>query len=306
MYIYLAGYTGATTEDARVEHQKKKLLVRELKSYWEFCGMKDKERTKEIFELERISLFLDSGAFSAATRGVVINVDDYIKFVHEWKDYLDVYANLDVAPYGGLSPEETARGTAENQRIIEAAGLAPLPVYHLDEDRKILDAMIEKYDYIAIGGAVGSSTASTKRLLDEVWGEHLVDDDGLAKIKVHGFAITSLPLMQRYPWFSVDSTTWVLTGRYGAVLVPIADKTYRVVLSDKSPRLSEKGAHFSTYPKVEQDVILEYFSKHGYTYEELAADYKKRDEMNIIYYVQLEKSWQTRPFKHRQRKFQIS
>lgn len=303
LQVYLAGFTGATTEDARKDFLRLDILIRELKSYQEFLGMKNEDKIQELLELPRKSMFLDSGAFSAATQGKTINIDEYMAFIKKWEKYIDIYANLDVAPYGGLSPEITAKGTADNQKIMEDAGFAPLPVYHVDEDRKILQGMIEKYDYIALGGAVGTSVGAMIQSLDEVWGDWLVDSDGMPKVKVHGFAITSLPLMLRYPWFSVDSTTWVLTGRYGAVLVPMNGKTHRIVLSNKSPRVADKGQHFWTMSPAEQETLREYFAKYGYTAEDLAENYKLRDELNIIYYTELEKNWVTRPFKTKRKKF---
>lgn len=39
-----------------------------------------------------------------------------------------------------------------------------------------------------------------------------------AKIRVHGFALTSRDVVSKYPFFSVDSTTWANTTRYGMVI----------------------------------------------------------------------------------------
>ena len=96
------------------------------------------------------SLFLDSGAYSAWTSGKELLVEDYIEYIKEHKDYIDVYANLDVIG--------SAEGTWENQRKMEAAGSSPLPVYHVNEPLKYLDMCME-YDYFAVGGMAKPSSS---------------------------------------------------------------------------------------------------------------------------------------------------
>jgi len=37
-------------------------------------------------------------------------------------------------------------------------------------------------------------------------------------VKVHGFALTSMNIVKKYPFYSVDSTTWTSTVRYGSFI----------------------------------------------------------------------------------------
>ena len=39
-------------------------------------------------------------------------------------------------------------------------------------------------------------------------------------VKVHGFAMTSWSLMSRWPWWSVDSATWIKLAAYGWIILP--------------------------------------------------------------------------------------
>ena len=104
------------------------------------------------------------------------------------------------------SPE----GTWKNQMIMEKAGLKPLPCYHFGEDTKWLQRYIDKgYDYIALGGMVGRPRPALLQWLDTIWSDYLTDSKGMPIVKIHGFGMTSLRLMLRYPWYSVDSTSWV-------------------------------------------------------------------------------------------------
>ena len=165
---------------------------------------------------KKVDLFLDSGAFSALTQGVEIDIQEYIKFIKEHEDVIDIYANLDVIG--------SAEGTWKNQITMEKAGLNPMPVYHYGEDVKWLKRYLKRgYDYIALGGLVGASSSALKSWLDPIWKDYLTTDDGMPIIKVHGFGLTSLTLMKRYPWYSVDSTSWVVTGRMGSIMIPLPD-----------------------------------------------------------------------------------
>ena len=79
-----------------------------------------------------VDVFLDSGAFSAWTRGVEIDIQKYIEFIKQNQDVITVYANLDVISPGRFSmgTKESAELTLRNQKIMEQAGLSPLPVFH--------------------------------------------------------------------------------------------------------------------------------------------------------------------------------
>jgi len=143
--------------------------------------------------------------------GVHIDIHEYIKFIKENKDIISVYANLDVIGIGGKQPNRlTAEKTLENQRIMEKAGLNPLPCFHFGEPVEFLQYYVKNYDYLAMGVA-GNTGTKLIPWLDECFSKYICDNKGFPKVKVHGFAVTSLQLMLRYPWFSVDSTSWVVT-----------------------------------------------------------------------------------------------
>ena len=164
----------------------------------------------------KIDLFLDSGAFSAFTQKIEIDINKYIQFIKKHKKYIDVYANLDVIG--------NAEATYRNQKIMEEKGLHPIPVFHATKEpllwlKKYVD---EGYSYIAIGGMAGGdiSVKQIYPVLDEVFNDILTDSKGIPKVKIHGFGLTSLKLMLRYPWYSVDSTSWIITGCLGSINVP--------------------------------------------------------------------------------------
>lgn len=216
-----------------------------------------------------VTLFLDSGAFSSWSKGSEIDIDEYIEFVKEHQKFLEVYANLDVIG--------DAESTYKNQKYMEKKGLNPMPVYHTGkEDPKWLERYVkEGYQYIGLGGMAGKdmSKAVLVVLLDSLWTKYLLHKDGMPKVKVHGFGMTSVDLMFRYPWYSVDSTTWVMASRFGSVLVPkfkngrpnYSETPWTVSVSNRSPEMKEYGGrHFQTFSPLEQQMMLEYFQSKGY------------------------------------------
>jgi hypothetical protein len=255
-----------------------------LESYYQIIIKKDNPMEKKI------SLFLDSGAFSAWSKGVTIDIDEYIAFIKQHKKYIDHYAVLD-----SIGDPET---TLQNQEYMESKGLSPIPCFHYGENIKYLKSYIKKYEYIALGGMVPISTNDLFMWLDDLYTNYICDSSGMPKVKVHGFGLTSIPLLVRYPWYSVDSTSWVMTGRFGAVFVPkkkqgsyiYTEIPWKVNVSDKSSKKDQEGQHFNTFSKMEQKIISDYFSEKGYTIQQLSSEYKKRDEINIHYFIDLEKN----------------
>jgi len=153
---------------------------------------------------------------------------DYIQFLLENKDKIDYYSNLDVINNPQL--------THHNQKIIEAAGLTPIPVFHLGSPEKWLDKYVNEYEYIALGGLVPNPTKVLIPWLDKLFREHILDKDGFPKVKVHGFACTALPLMTRYPWYSVDSATCRKLAMYGWIALPDYSNTPKLFTMQVSSR----------------------------------------------------------------------
>ncbi len=213
-----------------------------------------------------VSVFLDSGAFSAFTKNVTIDIQEYIKFIKEHRESITVYSNLDVIG--------DAEASLRNQEIMEDAGLSPIPCFHRGEDWKYLEHYVEEYNYIALGGvAQGKDKGQLISWFNECWDIICDQPDRMPRTKVHGFAVTALDHMFRYPWFSVDSTSWVLTGRFGSIFVPsfrdgkyIYDKdTWKIVVSNRSPgQKDDDSLHFNRLGRSGQKIVLDYIESKGY------------------------------------------
>ena len=340
MQIHLAGVPGGgSAGHCTRERELNSLFKKRLWSYYWLV-----KHSGKMAKENKVDLFLDSGAFSAWSQGITIDIQEYIQFIKEHRDVINIYANLDVIGLGGKQPNKlTAEKTLENQNIMEAAGLIPLPCFHFGEPLSYLEYYVKNYNYLALGVA-GNSGMKLVPWLDECFSKYICDDAGMPKIKIHGFAVTSLPLMLRYPWYSVDSISWVFTAGMGSVYVPKKRggkyvyniNSWVIAVSNRKSSIKEAGAHINTMPVGEKQIILDYFTKKGYslgksefkmvsqTYElkdnerwigampkdktiehkveiivepGLSNKYQLRNELNIIYFQDLEKFIPEWPWK---------
>lgn len=258
--------------------------------------------------------FLDSGAFSAWSKGAVIDLDEYIEFIKANIEYLDVYACLDVIPgapgrNATQAEREAAAGASwENYLYMRSHGLDPLPVYHYGEDFKWLDNMLAYgCSYIGIGGLVGIPSDKRVLWLDRVFTK-LTNERGEALIKTHGFGMTALPLIFRYPWYSVDSTSWIKASMTGMVYLPqvvdgrfVFDRTpMNCSVSDRSPNAKEGGKHANTFSAGMRKILDEWLAICGKTFEEVSASYQHRATCNATFFRKVSEEKANRPFKHKE------
>lgn len=168
--------------------------------------------------LGNCEIMLDSGAFSAATQGTVIAMDAYAKYIQTYGNAIKTYVNLDVIG--------DAKASAVNQAILENEyGLSPLPVFHVGSDFKELEALMQKYDYVALGGLVPHS-GKRKTLMP-----YFVRCFQMAQVhgtRLHGLGVTSVGILRSFPWYSVDSSSWSASARYGHVKI-FDFRTHQVV-----------------------------------------------------------------------------
>ena len=231
---------------------------------------------------ESRTVFLDSGAFSAWTLGATINIEDYCAYIIRNRDIIRHEDGVMMASVldGIGDPLQTWR----NQLEMEQRGAKPLPCFHFGEDEKYLDWYIQNYEYITLGGMVGKSPKSLRTWLDRIWDRYLVDGNGQAKIKVHGFGLTSVPLMRDYPWYSTDSSSWIQIARFGAIMHPTFGP---IRVSSQSPSRHDMGQHYINYTKQEQEFLDLHFAELGFTYERLSEEYVARAAYNVWAFTEI-------------------
>jgi hypothetical protein len=212
------------------------------------------------------SYFLDSGAFSAWRKSVIIDIEKYISFVQFHKNSIETFANLDVIG--------DPIATWKNQRIMESYNLNPIPCFHFGEDLKWLKKYVERYEYVALGGMVGK----TKRKALILWLDQVFKI--IEKTKTHGFGITDLLLLKKYPWYSVDSTTHAVAARMGEIFILNYNKTdmFRICISNQRNVVN----NVQNKPKIIKKLIMEEIESGMIPIEELINSTKKRTEFNAI------------------------
>lgn len=204
-------------------------------------------------------VFLDSGAFSAFSLGAEIDLPAYCRYIQENDDIIRRDDGILMASV--LDGIGDPLKTWQNQQAMENLGVCPLPCFHYGEDERYLEWYISNYDYITIGGMVPISTPQLFHWLDRIWSKYLTDGSGRPRIKVHGFGLTSVPLMERYPWYSVDSSSWVQLAAFGNVFIPGHGQT---CFSTRSPSAKVEGRHITTMTEIERQELEQIIRDQGY------------------------------------------
>lgn len=254
--------------------------------------------------------FLDSGAYSAWSRGTQIDLDEYCAFIKANIELLEVYACLDVVPGVPGRPAtsqervDAAEQSWTNYLYMVGEGLSPLPVFHYGEDFKYLDRILDYgCDYVGIGGLVSIPSAMRRAWLDRLF-MRITDKDGKPTVKTHGFGMTAVPLIFRYPWYSIDSTTWIQITSNGGVYLPamvnnefVFDRVPQVVaVSGRNPKQMVGGKSAATMSKGMREILDRWLKFCGKTYDEVVDHYYHRAVVNVMFFRMVAEAKAERPF----------
>lgn len=247
-------------------------------------------------------LFIDSGAFSAHTRGAEVDVDAYCDYLNSIDDQLYVFAQVDKIPGVFRQPKTHAQVSDapklswENYLHMRKKLKSPeklLPIFHQGEAFSWLKNMLEWVDengnhigYIGLSPANDVQTEAKRDFISKCF--DVIKDSSNPDVKTHAFGMTSLDLLEKFPFTSADSTTWILIGAMGSVLT----KWGPVTLS--SSNLGARN-HLRGMPKEARDEFESYVVSHGFTVAALEDDYKQRIIFNIKYLKEWAENYQYKP-----------
>lgn len=288
MKLYLAGlYTsnfggnhGVKTMNLTPKEDASRTGVRHMLESYHYIH---KQSMVDKIRRDGCKLFLDSGAFSAFTQGVEIDLPGYCDYIKRNEDIIEkVDDNLMASVLDGIGDPYK---TWQNQAAMERLGVRPLPCFHYGEDERYLDWYVANYDYITLGGMVPISTPQLLHWLDRIWEEHLTDGSGRPKIKVHGFGLTSLDLMMRYPWFSVDSSSWVQIAAHGSVFLWWNGRT--LAFSSQHPARKMEGMHYLNIPEIHQKAIADKLAEDGFEAERFITNNYARWAYNCFSFTRI-------------------
>jgi hypothetical protein len=223
-------------------------------------------------------------------------------------------ASVSVPAY--YMPLRTAGAQARKVLLDNVAAEWKVPVAELTTERSTITHRKSKrrisYGDVVKFAKVPETPPHLRKWLDHVWDKYLTNPDGTPRVKVHGFGLTTLDLMYRYPWYSVDSTSWVKIGMFGAIYLDIKQlngsiRDYKIDFSSKSQKLKDINSwHFTSLTKMQQHKVLQRLEeleaerikfpqqeaemaealgfKQGYNVRSLAESYGWRDHFNINYF----------------------
>lgn len=240
-------------------------------------------RYDEQIRYNNDKLFMDSGAFSMFTLGIDVDLDAYGGYLARAQDYIEVASNVD-AIGAGREADSYA-----NQKYLESLKLPVRvqPVHHArDSDDWLKRYLDEGYDYIFLGGMVPETTPYLIDWLDHIWDRYLALPDGTARIKVHGFGLTTFELMERYPWYSVDSTSWVQLGMFGGILMYVNGRPRALSISKRSAQAKEFDRSLWSLDSDTRGRLLAVIREKGFDPELLSESYGHRDHWNIRFYYE--------------------
>jgi hypothetical protein len=192
--------------------------------YHQRTNVAEFHRQLSVLDLEP-DFFADSGAYSAWSVGQTIVPQQYVDWVLKWQNYFTVAAGPDVIG----DAQSTCKATQAMQS--QVTQIPVLPCFHVGEDWTWLRRYIGMSPYLALGGMV---PFTRRKPVLHAWLQRAFNIIP-RETKVHGFGLSTWSFLKRYPFHSVDSSTWRTPGRFKCIFLYDPVK-HNVVQVDTSKR----------------------------------------------------------------------
>lgn len=171
---------------------------------------------KRLKEHPDVKVFIDSGAHT-----FLANMDNwdsmppnfwtkylegYVKFIEENKDYIFACADLDIDDIVGT--EQVDQWRKDFFEPLEEKGVQVCYIWHTIRGEQGWEDMCRKYAYTGFS-MMNDASVTVPKLMKRI---------NVAKrynTRVHGMALTKTEILVRVPFFSADSTTWLVGQQYG-------------------------------------------------------------------------------------------
>lgn len=171
------------------------------------------------------NFILDSGAFSAWSAGRPTDIKGYAEWALSIKENHPrvICVNMDVIPgeRGRTSTKaERLQGMKDSLRNadwLRDQGLQVMEVFHQDEPQEFLDDLLDR---LPPGEVLGLSPRNDVPMVRKMaWHRallgHFRSRFGTDFPRTHGLAATAPRILEAFPYWSADSTTWISVQRYG-------------------------------------------------------------------------------------------
>ena len=253
-------------------------------------------------------LFIDSGAFTAWTKGITIDVDAYIDYINRHDDEITVCAQVDCIP-GKF-------GVERSQKEIEESPLKSwenylymkdklksrdklIPIFHQEESFEHLHKMLaykhadgSPIAYIGISPNNDRSQADKEAFISRSF--DIIKHSPNPHVKTHAFGMTNLAILEHYPYTSADSTSWKMSAAFGSIMTK-----YGNVLISKEQIHDKK--HIEHLPDSVKIYVKSQCDKYGLEYDMLLTDFGTRAKFNINYLKNWADNYVYQPIKIRKK-----
>lgn len=152
-----------------------------------------------------VRLLIDSGAFSAFSRGQPVTLDGYMAFLDSLQSQ-----GVPVWRYFALDVIGDPVATRANYLEMRKQGFNPVPIFTRGEDLKHLDEYYETSDVVALGGLVGTGRAAgfVNGVMRHVGNR-----------RVHLLGFTREQYLKHYRPYMCDSSSYSEALRYGGLSI---------------------------------------------------------------------------------------
>lgn len=229
--------------------------IRKNLSYWEKMLPKFKE--------EGGIFMTDSGAFSfmgkfkegtpeydkmGTEEFWLPYLNEYLDWVKAHKEYIFSVANLDLDKIVGYDVVD--KWNKKYFEPLEKDGIQVVYVAHeITNSKEVVQRLkhyCEKYSYVGINQTWKALTPQVYQMIKRY------------NVRVHGFAWTEFNLLKHYPFFSVDSVTWLGGVRFGTTYdydgknFSTIDYKHKYRRKSKRLKYERAGVDFSKVTKTEE------------------------------------------------------
>ena len=172
------------------------------------------------------------------------------------------------------------------QKYLEKKGIKPAPVYHGDMGLEYFKRYCDRgHKLICVG------------LMRETRNQHLARRDYYErlfriaepyKVRLHALGVTNLYNMLEFPFWSVDSSTWCVNARVGAIAYPDVERNTlrKFHVSDRG---SDVGESYNRMPKSIRREVEDYVTSHGFDFDKVRTEIGERCAFNAYVFCNLPK-----------------
>ena len=192
MRLYFAGNGYGSVPD------KEKEFLENLGAKYKLYSYHNEPKKAMMWGSE--GMMLDSGAFSAWSRGVEIDIDEFIEFVQLVEPERTI--QLDVIGDEGAS--------WKNWKYLDDH-IDTMPVIHYNASTEQIKRVCDVADYICFGALV--PFARRKKELCK-WLDYLFTFKEIREKRIHCLGIMTPEILMRYPFYSADSTSALRLVRF--------------------------------------------------------------------------------------------